>query len=486
MKSLNPITKLILKNPLVKRYRYSLLRPSQLWIYLTIYVAVVLLLLFVNYNIHQIKNTTIIYEKFCSDVYYQFAALQFLILCLWAMFNSRSALKQEIFDKTYDFFRLLPLSALQKTVGILVGRNIHALLFAGVTFVIIVALGLLGKVSAFLQFQIILLLLTGAVFTNSAALLSFNTTTGKRKKTSIAVWILLFIFFGPFLLHFLFLPFYAMSQIPKAEYFKVEFYNVEFYILILISLNLLYFSIWNILGITRKFTYENEPLFNRKGAIIFLIGYELIALGFFLPHLLKYQTAVYIFWAATLTPVLLVPIGSIKSFDDYLESCGIVLSRRESAKSITSTLFTHSNITLGFTLFAVWLTFSVFAGLMCDLSTWQFIFNIAVLFSFCLLLLLLLELYVVYSPVFSKIGLLLGFLAILYLFLPIILSFTLQTPTLRFHSLFGFIAHLINPLVITEAPHRTSICIVNALLCTIPVLLTSKRYFHILTLRKEM
>jgi len=475
---------LILHNPLIKRYRYSLLRPSQFWIYLTIYTAVIGLLLFVNYSVRKIADDSVIDEGFYRNLYNQFLTVQVAILWIWAAINSRSAIRDEVSNKTYDFFRLLPLSALQKTSGILFGRNLLSLLFAAVTFVPIILFGLLGDLSVSFQVQVVLALLSIALFVNSLALLSSNTAPRRQGKTSIVLWVFFLIFIGPY---FMFASFGAISQIFKAEECFVGFYSIELPVLLLITFIFLYFGCWNILGIVRKFTFETEPLFNRKAAFLFLLGYELIAIGLFLPHLSDKETPVYLFWLVSLMPVILVPIGSLRNFDSYLECCGLLRLNSDSPKKgMTSTLLLHSNLALAIGLFAVWVIFSALMSLISHVGSSQFVFNAVVIFSFYLFLLLLLELYVVYNPIYNKIGLLLGFITILYLFLPIILSFALEIDPLRFYSPFGFFAHIFDPSENQDFPIRTSILIVNILLCIVPTLLIRKRYLHILTLRQEM
>jgi hypothetical protein len=477
---------LFVHNALLRRYRCSVLRPSQLWVYVTIYVAVIILILFVNYNIRQAKDDPIIYKKYYSALYYQFLALQTLLLLGWATINSRAAMRQEVFDKTYDFFRLLPLSAMQKTVGILVGKNLAVLLLAAVTFVLIVTFGILGRVSVSLQLQVILLMTAATLFANSAALLSSGAGLRKQARMSIAAWILMFMFIGPLLAQLLFLPFIAMSQIRKADLLTVAFYRLDILILVLISLIFLYFSIWCVLGILRRFTCENEPLFTRLGAVIFLIGYELIVLGLFFSHFKTFQMAVHAFWLASLVPVVFVPLASVKTFDAYLEHCGLVRGAAGSRKSMPVALFTYSNLTLVFVLFAIWAVFAVITGRIGMLSQGQILFDVAVVLSFCLFLLLLLELHVLYSPVFSKIGLLLAFISILYLFLPIILWATIDNTSLYYYSLFGFFAHLFNPLHVKTIAAHSPVLISNLVLCIIPIVLVSKRYLYILRLRKKM
>ncbi len=477
---------LLFGNPLLRRYRHSLLRPSQFWVYVVIYAAVVGLILFINYSIVQLKNEPIDYEKLCDRIYYQFVALQVLILVGWTALSSRAALRQEVTDKTYDFFRLFPLSALQKTIGILVGRNLPALVFGTITFVLIIAFGPLGKASRALQFQIVLLLLSAAFFSSSTALLSCGASPRQRRKMSVAVWILLFVFFGPFLLQLLFLPFFAMSQIRKAELLTVQFYRFEVRILIAISIMLLYFGIWSILGILRRFTYEGQPLFSRMGALLFLLGYELLALGFFFPHLQTNRMAVYAFWLSSLAPALFVPLGSMNAFEHYLESCGLIRSAGPRIKRVGLKLFSQSNLTLGFLLLAMWAAFAVVVSRMAGVPGPHIAGGILTLLSFCVALLLLVEVYVVYSPTFGKIGLLLCFAALLYLFLPIILWPALDNPNLRFYSLFGYGAFLLNPMATKPLSAGPYVVTVNIVYCVVLAALVIRRYIDIFRVRGRM
>jgi len=478
---------LIVNNPLMRRYRYSLLRPSQFWIYLTIYIAVIVLLLFINYSYHQTIHDSAINEKFYNNVYYQLLVLQIVVLWIWATINSKSALRIEVSDKTYDFFRLLPLSALQKAAGILLGRNLLPILFAAINFILLLTFGLLGKVSVFLQLQVILLLLSTALFTNSVALLLSNTTAAKKRaKTSIVVWILLLFFAGPILLPSIFFSHRAIWQVHKIENYLVGFYNVNIHVLLLITFIFLYLSLWNILGLVRKFTFETEPVFSRRGAFLYLLGYEFIVIGLFLPHLSKDMIYPYLFWLISLIPVVFIPIGSIKNFDHYLECCGLRRGYYRTGKSMPFTLFLNSNLTLAAGLFSIWVIFSIVLAVISKTDPSSYIFNIVVIFSFYLFLLLLLELYVVYNPIYNKIAILLVFVTILYLILPLLLSFTLKLSFLRFHSPFGFFVNIINPFGDNDFDIYTSILIVNALLCVIPAYLISRRYLNILALRRKM
>ena len=486
MRFFSIFNKLLFNNPLLKRYKCSLFRGRQLWIYITIYVAVIVLLLYVNYNVNEMRYNFVVYEQLCSTVYYQLLALLVLMLGMWGGYNSISAIRPEVVNKTYDFFRLLPLTALQKGVGIMVGRNLLVLSLSGITLVLVLLFGALGRVSGFLQFQIIAALVSVTFFVNSTALLASNTSVRRQKKTPIVIWVLVFVFLGPILIRLVVLPFAAMSEISKAEHFMVEFYTIKVHILILVSLVCLYFGIWNMLGIIRRFTYEAEPLFSRNSAVFFLLGYELILIGLFWPYLSEFDECVYIFWLVSLVPVLMIPLGSMKSFDNYVEYCGLARGGGDSGKSMGRTLLVHCNPGLAVILFGIWAGFSVAAGLAGDRDVSGFALSIVVIFSFFIFLMLLLELYVVYNPVFSKIGLLLGFVAVMYLLLPIILAFTMEKPLLVLHSLIGYFVHLFNPLKSHTAITVGPVLITNISFCIVPILLITRRYLGILTLRREM
>src|SRR5512146_2960051 len=102
------MSQMILSNPLIRRYRFSLLRPSNLWIYLVIYASVIMLLLFINGLAVSATGEVVLSDKLYRALYAQFLMIQAIILWGWATFNSASALRDEHLNKTYDFFRLLP------------------------------------------------------------------------------------------------------------------------------------------------------------------------------------------------------------------------------------------------------------------------------------------------------------------------------------------------------------------------------------------
>ena len=166
-------------NPLITRYRYSLMRPIQFWIYVSIYCGVVAILLFINYSLFEYQemfdNNLYSLNK---SLYYQFLALEIVMLIIWAAFNSASAISSEKKEKTYDFFKGLPLTASQKMLGIFIGKNLVVLLLSVLNFSLIIFYAIKAEVTITFHLQTILLLFVTAVLANAIGLLGGTSSSG--------------------------------------------------------------------------------------------------------------------------------------------------------------------------------------------------------------------------------------------------------------------------------------------------------------------
>ncbi len=460
------------------------MRPRQLWIYITIYIAVIALILFINYTAYQYQEWFGNQTRFFKGLYYQFLILQVIVLCILAMINSSSAIKDEVTGKSYDFFRMLPISAGKKAAGILIGKNLVVLLLAGVNFLLLIILGMLGRMNGVLLGQYFLAVISVAVLTNSVALLSSINPVRARKKNHIVTLIVFGFIFAPLFLSALGI---ATRKINLLENITGKFYTIELPVLILISLVALYFSCWSIKGTLRRFTREDEPLFTRMGAYLFMLGFEFVLFGLFYKYLMEgARKTNYLYWLISFLLVLLVPLGSLRSFDKYLEHSGLIRIKSAGNKNLMSRMLLYSNLPFDFSLFAIWALCSIGTILITKQGLLYNLYYIVVLFSFYLFLMLLLELYVVYKPVSNKIGLLLSFIAIVYLFLPLILSGVLDNKEVYLYSLLGFYTRV---LFYESAPGIstiTRIWLINVVLCIVPIILIWTRYRHILTARKKM
>lgn len=475
---------MILNNPLIQRYRYSLMRPRKFWIYITIYISVVVLILILNHIAYEHQEILDNPAKFFRNIFIQFIVLQILVLCILSSINSGSAIKEEILGNSYDFFRMLPISAGKKTAGILVGKNLIILLFAGVNFFLLTIFGLLGHAKISLLIQMYFVLISIAIFMNSAFLLSSINKVNKKRNNNIIAIIFLCFFLGPFL-------FSSLLQIlntKELDEITANFYTIELPIIILAGLIVLYFSCWSIAGILRKFTFEDEPLFSRTSAFMFMVGFEVVLLGLFYTYLTNENKSGiwvinYSYWLISLLPAVIVPLGSIRNFNKYIEHCGLIRSQTTENKNMTLRMLLYSNLSLGLILFLIWAIGTIGTTLITELDLLPCLYNISVLFSFYIFLLLLIELNVVYASLSNKVSLLLGFIFVLYTIIPLILSGIISSDnSLYMFSPAGFIFSLFKqPPVMFN-----SIWIANLALCIIPILLVYKRYLYIISTRKKM
>jgi hypothetical protein len=380
---------------------------------------------------------------------------------------------------------MLPLPAHKKAIGILVGKNLVVFLFGVINLAMLIYFGLAGGININLQGQIILTIISITILADSTALLTSINPTSKKNSSNI-VFILLAIFF---ILPLMINAVMALSEIDRLEHYPVYFFKIKIPLLLLISLIALYFSCWAFIGILRRFTYEQEPLFSRKGALLFLLGYIFIAAGLYYNYMPKAGSVIiYTYWLSTLLPVLVIPLGSLRNLDKYIEYSRLLQKRSGSGKTGLIPILMYSNPALAIVLFAIWAASSTgtifFAGhdvMKPGANLW----NILVLLSCYLFLVLLLELSVVYKAASNKIGLLLGFIAALYVILPLILSAIFESEIIYMYSPAGFIAALLGEPEL-DISIKTSFWLMNALFCVFPALLIWKRYNYILTQRQKM
>jgi MFS family permease len=444
----------------------------------------------INYSRYITTNVFDTLPDLFKSVFYQFIVIQIITLWVWGTFNSGSAIGEEVVDKTYDFFRLLPLTPRAKTIGILVGKNLIVLLMAACNFILMVAFGLAADLNKMLLAQMILTLVCGAILTNSLTLLSSINPKGKRGKGGVAGFIALAFIFGPVIING------VVELANKSDVEKVmgRFFEFKLPIMVLASIITLYFSCWTIKGILRKFTYEDEPLFTRKGAYIFMLGYEFVVFGLFYHYLSRGNSSIELdqrglnfgFWLASSLPVFAVPLGSIRTIDKYLEFAGRLPSRT-GGKLRLARLTLFSNLSLGIGLFAIWAAISTATTYLAGLPIKEHLVIIGVIFTFYVFLLLLFELYVVVSPTVNKIGILLLFIIGIYAILPIVLASLFSVDALAPHSPVGYLGYAAFTLDQNQdITTHLRVAIVNILLCVIPAILILRRHAGVIKARQRM
>jgi hypothetical protein len=453
---------------------------------MTIYISILLMMFLINYSGYKNEVMYDTATALFKSLFYQFLVLQLLVLWIWASFSSGSAIKEEVFEKTYDFFRMLPINARTKAAGILIGKNLIALLLAALNFVLITAFGIAGGLSPMLLFQVILIIVSVAILSNSVALLSSINTKGKKRKSEIIGFVLLAFFLGPVIINGII----AMARFKDIETRQGWFFEFKIPVLILASLVVLYFSCWSVKGLLRKFTYEDKPLFNRPGAILFLLGFELVAFGLFyhylkgIPQGLFAADLNYGYWLVSLSPVLLIPLTSIRTRDRYFEYVGFLTAGSGRQLNPLRLIF-YSNIWLWLGLFLIWMVFAIISTCISNQSLGENLIIISVIFSFYVFALLLLELNVVVSPSAPKIAILLAFVLGVYIILPLILAGVLDIEGFYPHSPFGYMICIVDNKQ-RELLTDIRVAAVNLLLCIVPVSVVIGQYISIINARQQM
>jgi hypothetical protein len=195
---------------------------------------------------------------------------------------------------------------------------------------------------------------------------------------------------------------------------------------------------------------------------------------------------IYPFWISTFVCLVVVSLGSLKSYYGYMEGFARYLKRRGNKASLERRLVFDSNLSLFVLMSMIWSFFALLVVYLYQHPVMGFLSGLAVLLTFYLFAVLLMETYVVYMPINNKIHFLLGFAAGLELILPMILSWIFEFGALFYLSPFGYISYLINPLMDKELSVDISVMVFNLLLCFPLFLLVMNRYSYALRARKAM
>ncbi|MBI2440955.1 MAG: hypothetical protein HYV35_06235 [Lentisphaerae bacterium] len=470
----------MIPNPLIRRFQYSQLRPRQAWVYMAIYLAVAAMLIILNVGYYQLNKGTPFSNyrtlpQLYKNLYAHFLGLQILILWFWTPYNTASAIGAEILRKSYDFFRMLPLSAQQKTWGIVIGRNLVPLLLAIINMVWVAGFGYKVGAPFTLQIQMFLALVSVAAPLNLIGILLSSRSAGAGQRSSLASVLISLILLIPYLMLMLDLM-YAKDLGLYLELGRMNshFFDAKTSPLLLISMVALYFWVWTYRGAIRQFNREEEPLISRSGACLFVTGMIVLAMGLCWPLSRGSDSAVKgLLWVVSFIPLLFVPFGAIKSYNHYQERLGLKGGSDDSSWRVMVSI---SNLTLGLALFGIWTGFAIVHGFLAGYNPSLTAHFILTHFSVYALLFLLLECYVVYQPVNSKIGVFVGFIILMDFILPLILGAIFESDTLFRLSLFRIWGDIFDHEMILKAHHYRVVLAVNLLFCFPLVWLVVRRY----------
>lgn len=467
-------------NPLIQRYRYSLLRPNQFWMYQVMYFGIIGMIVLINVLIYynSLKEKPMIFKW----MYYQILIFETLIMWFWTTHNSNQAIRNEKRRKTYDFFKMMPVSSNRKAAGILVGANLVALLFAAYNFILLIVLGFLGKMNFRTEAYNLLAILSVALLLNSVSLLSSTKTDQKQAQSSVAALVFLGLILAPMMIS-------GVGALAESGGLSssVRFYFLDIPIPLTVSIISLYFFFWSFSGVVRRFNYERRPLFTYHGALLFMAGFCILTGGFYWPYMDKAGLGVlYSFWLIIFIPLLLIPFGAARSYNMYLE--GLRQSEWDrKGSTMTWILFRNSNLFVWLSLFLIWALFSMGMGLKSGGSPGPFMLSIVMMLSFVLFFSTLFELQKLYEPAYSKIKGLMVLVLLIYLLIPLIISGILNNGVLFMYSPVGYISFLFaQNSADMSMKFPTGVLLQNIILCAISVSFILHKYNQIIDVRREM
>lgn len=462
-------------NPLIERFRYSLMRPRQFWIYVGIYATVASLMLLITFSAYM-KKGGLDLEGFSVSLFAQFTTFQILILWVWASVNSGSAIRDEIRDKSYDFFKLLPLPPWKKAVGILLGKNLVAHLLGIITFAFIIPFALASSIPIGSVLELIFLIVSVSFFFNLTALL---TTTQQRQttrhRTSSGLVIVFFCFFaiGPFMS-----VVSALLDTDGIERFTIPFFLWDTRGLLLLGSFAVYFSLWIFKGICRQFRFESAPLFTVGGVIGFACALLVLLLGLFAPHFdsSNAREVCISLWAVSLFLSALMAIGAFRQFNTYIEDTA---RGQEQPGGFWQFTLKRSNLRVALILIGLCLLVGIPCGIACDISLSLIVIWIITLSEFALFFTLLVEVYLTCRPISPKIHILLLFIAALHIVLPFILAGVFSSEDLIACSPLGYLGVLLG----SRADDNIFLLVVpvlNLLLCVMALVPIRRRYMSLI------
>lgn len=479
----------MISNAIVRRYAVSALRPRHLWVNGGIYVIGLILIVILN-ALALIYGTRYGGDvRLCMrSVYGQLLAIQFLLLWAWGGYNAGNALREEMLRKSYDFFRLLPLSPWQKLVGVAIGRNLSALALAAVTAVVQTVLGFAGGVPLSLQAHVMFALAaTTALIWCVAVLSSVRPRRGKERPGSFA---LLLIFLALWVIPLVLRLVIVVSQDAKVAAWTVPFFAVDMPGLLLIGLIATYLAAWAAFGAMRRLKQAELPIFSRFGSFCFLAGCLVIILGLYWKELAAGNQEMW-FWFAAWTHglIVLLPFGNMRTYDQYMELTYALGLRHDGKKVIGRMFLAASNPGAWVGLYALWavVIVSVATVQSFNLVLWALVLSVCLFPAWCVLLLLT-ETAIVGAPRNEKLKYFAGFLAMLYLILPPLLAAVLHQDIL---FSFSYVGIWIGVWKHASAGGTSEVMLVlplfvNAMITTVLAAIIRHRYQGIVNARRSM
>jgi len=475
-------------NPIFQRHVRAQFRAHQLWITMAIYGAALLVIALVCLAPSELTNAASI-RSAARRACRLFLTLESFVLLLWAPYRSGTALRHEIAARSYDFFRMLPLSAREKTLGIVLGRNLLPFLLALFTLLLLAIAARFAGLSLFFLAQwLAAIAALSALF--CFAMLMVSTGQMERRLGIGSIDVLLV---APLLamLWLLGIGSLAVNQtamrLPETmlqTHHRVPFFTLQVPDLLLSALLAGVAAVWAYHGALRRFTKEREPLYSGWALVGLMLTWLLCVLGFYWPSLVQRDLhQLGIMWCVASLPLFMLPIGAMRDRDEYIEETRLT-------KTSFARLIAHSNLVVLLSPLVLWLAYIFFTSIAAPELRAVLFYTAVNAAAAWFFLVFLLELHVLYGGGDNeRISMLIAAVALLFLVLPLAIAMTPKDVVLAAHisafSILGFWIHY-GDNTLSTGVNLWHTVYYNLLLCVLALLPILRRYRQILSWRDEM
>lgn len=400
-------------NPIILRYKMSLLRPRQMVVHVFAYVVILFVIACINGILSQ-NDVFSDSQQLYKALYAQFLAFFALLSLVWAPHKSSEFVWDEEKDHSYDFFRLLPMSAASKAIGILVGRNVVTMTMSLVTFVLALVFGFLAHVSALVQFQLTFMMVAVSIFFCLLGLLSTLRPPRRKRRTGALALIVVCCLFLPWLFQLCILVVKNSLETDVC----VPFYGFSVPVLLLVAYLALYFALWTWFGVCRLLNDETQPLFTYGGSLGFTLGLLLLLIGFIAEQAAAHPHTALTMYLSASTTILCSMAFSFKRPVDY------VVERVHDKKNVA--ILRHSLPAKGLTLLVLWIAVTFLGCTPLNMMPTKPLFdNMLTVGGFYFVLCLMIDVHTVYRKSNERITLLMNVCGFLYLAGPVLVSYVL-------------------------------------------------------------
>ena len=361
----------LLRNPLTRRYGFSLLRRWNLIATLGIYFSLLATINFLSLlYVFRLGGVSSLGVPLIAETALPWIA-GLAVLILWAMAsNAPSAvLTNQYATGARMFFDLLPLSGKRKAWGLLIGANLLYYPLAILTLFIGTQYALIAGVKLASVLTLLFLVIGLGAFLNTMSLLASTSAsarmaqmkTSKGKSANVSPGVAMILVASLVGLPAMLAVASSFENADAAAEYAVPFFAWNVPLLLLLAVIAFVLACWCFAGAARQLGPLPVPLFSRFGAVWFLVLSEFVALGFFWKGMVEQrhpeQYAAMPF-LLSIAAAFLVGVGGSRRSRDIYEAIHAGAASGKTPVRRVMDIVLESNSALFACLIAVWLAFN--------------------------------------------------------------------------------------------------------------------------------